>query len=172
MGASRRRRAGAGLLVAVAVAAGVPSAPPATADGDTIAQMTRLVVIAGGKAARVRNAGYCLTTDGAEPGTQVHTCADVVYEPNPRRIFRLAGGSTVVLCAGHRAAGITLTLVHDDPHGPTYLVSRRARRLDSSSECWKVRLPQSLGSATSLHANVSYGEVGEADFVAGIKRDG
>jgi hypothetical protein len=95
----------------------------------------------------------------------------VSYDAHPPRLFRIGGGSTVVLCAGHAAAGMRLWLNHDSPTGATVLTSLRARSLDSSHECWSVRLPRVLGTATSFEVRVSYGTTGDAHFLAGLSRD-
>jgi hypothetical protein len=157
------------LLTCLAVAATGGTA--AGRDG-AVEQMTQLLVIAGGKDAHARVGSYCLSSRSEQPGgTDVRECSSVVYDPHPKPVLRVAGGSTVVVCAGRPAMRVRVALVRDSSRGPTELSARRARRLDRAGQCWRSKLARRLGAASSLDMRVSYGRRGYADFVVGIKAE-
>jgi hypothetical protein len=134
-----------------------------------LAEMKRLLVIAGGNAAHAHLGSYCLRAGGTTPGdTGTRECSSVAYDPHPRPVFRVTVHSTVVTCAGHPAARVRVSLLRDGEHGPKQLATRRARRLDRAGQCWRSTLPRRLRKATSLDVRVGYGRAGYAYFVVGI----
>jgi len=149
----------------------VPAAGQAVAARDRPVEARKhLLVIAGGKATHARAGSYCLRSGGGQPGAAgTLECSSVAYDPDPRPVLRVAGGSTVAVCAGRPAARVRVALVRDGSQGPTELSSRNARRLDRAGQCWRSKLARRVGAATSLEFRVSYGSAGHAEFVVGVE---
>jgi hypothetical protein len=166
MGARWRVVLAAVVVACLAVAA---AGEGAAERGGSGAEMKRLLVIAGGKAAHAQVGSYCLRSGGTEPGaTGTQECSSVAYDRTPRPVFRVAAGSTVAACAGRPASRVRVALVHDSREGPTELSARKARRLDKEGQCWRSKLPRRLGAASSIDIRVDYGRAGHAHFVVGI----
>lgn len=147
----------------------IGSAPIYGAVDEPTATKKRLLVVAGEKAANAEPGSSCLTSSGPAPGSPgTRECTSIIYDPTPRRLFRVSPGSTIVMCAGSPAVKMAVNVIRDGKKGPGQVSSSRARRLDRSGECWRARLPQRLRRATSLDIRVDYTGTDFVRFTAGI----